>query len=100
MRASYVLVLVLVRARGRVKLAAPPFTCTRPREAGGVSVYVLAPAPRSTSGVTVKRHSRVVKRAATGRELVNGGGSILFASSLLVSCLSPWVFRGEKFKKG
>lgn len=83
---SCVCVCVCARARA-VKLAAP------------LPVDVHAPAPRSTSGVAVKRRGRVVKGAATRREPVDGGDSILFAPSLLVSCFSPWLSGGGKLKK-
>lgn len=53
-----------VRARGHGRVVAPPPT----------PVDVRAPEPRSTSGVIVKRHGRVVKGAATGRALVDGWG--------------------------
>lgn len=82
---------------------ARPCACARGRGGAGCvspSVDVRAPAPRSTRGVTVKRRGRVVKGAATRRELVDGWDSILFAAALLVSRLFPWLLRGEKFLKG
>lgn len=74
-----------MRARSRGGAVAPP------------PADVRAAAPRSTGGVAVKRHGRVAKGAATLRALVDGWDSILFAASLLVSRLFPWLVRGEKF---
>lgn len=87
--------------KGEKKMRRSESTCVRARNRGGEvappPIDVGAAAPRSPRGVAVKRHRRVAKGAATLGALVDGWDSILFAASLLVSRLFPWLLGGEKF---